>query len=281
MTTLLDEPLYLIGKIPNNDTIPGENAKPNRFVRISNERAAMNDWEWIEPNGRNVLLPHGSLDTEGVTLDHPRRRLREATLHPHHGTGRLSHITMQCWDHRPTRLYTVMRNLLGKREMPFQIMEMSPASTARFQQFAIAVAEQTGRTEIKEALTALWATPSTTAIEDIVLNVLNPHNIAYQSTQLIARYPAKLRGRDFHRIPDGMRCQISYTDNPQDINIVLGYYEHNRTAMCWLIGKVWPDTNTTYDILDVGFDPAKDAVIARMATPPARRRRCNLGPCSV
>ena len=101
------------------------------------------------------------------------------------------------------------------------------------------------------------------AIENIVLNVLNPHNIAYQSTQLIARYPAKLRGRDFHRIPDGMRCQISYTDNPQDINIVLGYYEHNRTAMCWLIGKVWPDTNTTYDILDVGFDPAKDAVIAR------------------
>ena len=102
------------------------------------------------------------------------------------------------------------------------------------------------------------------AIEDIVLNVLNPHNIAYQSTQLITRYPAKLRGRDFHRIPDGMRCQISYTDNPQDINIVLGYYEHNRTAMCWLIARANQEHITVvYDILDVGLDPAKDAVIAR------------------
>ena len=100
-------------------------------------------------------------------------------------------------------------------------------------------------------------------IDDTINSVLNPENIRLQCLEVTTRYPAKLRGRDFHRIPDGMRCQISYTDNPQDINIVLGYYEHNRTAMCWLIGKVWPDTNTTYDILDVGFDPAKDAVIAR------------------
>jgi len=100
-------------------------------------------------------------------------------------------------------------------------------------------------------------------IDDAINSVLTPENIQLQCLEVTARYPAKLRGRDFHRIPDGMRHTISYTDNPQDINFVLGYYEHNRTAMCWLIGKVWPDTNTTYDILDVGLDPAKDAVIAR------------------
>ena len=161
MTTLLDEPLYLIGKIPNNDTIPGENAKPNRFVRISNERVAMNDWNGSSQTVETYSFPmEPSILKESLSItrgvDCEKQPYILITVQ-----GRLSHITMQCWDHRPTRLYTIMRNLLGKREMPFQIMEMSPASTARFQQFAIAVAEQTGRTEIKEALTALWATPST------------------------------------------------------------------------------------------------------------------------
>jgi len=162
MTTLLDEPLYLIGKIPNNDTIPGENAKPNRFVRISNERVAMNDW-----NGSSQTVETYSFPMEPSILKESLSITRDVDREKQPYTlitvqGRLSHITMQCWDHRPTRLYTVMRNLLGRREMPFQIVEMNPASTTRFQQFAIAVAEQTGHTEIKEALTALWATPSTT-----------------------------------------------------------------------------------------------------------------------
>ena len=160
MTTLLDEPLYLIGKIPNNDTIPGENANPNRFVRISNERVAMNDWDGLERTVKTHSFPMDpSILKESLSItrgvDCEKQPYILITVQ-----GRLSHITMQCWDHRPTRLYTVMRNLLGRREMPFQIMEMNPASTARFQQFAIAVAEQTGRTEIKEALTTLWATSS-------------------------------------------------------------------------------------------------------------------------
>ncbi len=165
MTTLLDEPLYLIGKIPNNDTIPGENAKPNRFVRISNERVAMNDWNGSSQTVETYSFPMDpSILKESLSIT----RSVDCEKQPYiliTVQGRLSHITMQCWDHRPTRLYTVMRNLLGKREMPFQIMEMNPASTARFQQFAIAVAEQTGRTEIKEALTTLWATPSTTPLK--------------------------------------------------------------------------------------------------------------------
>ena len=100
-------------------------------------------------------------------------------------------------------------------------------------------------------------------IDDAINSVLTPKNIQLQCLEVTARYPAKLDKLHFHRIPNGMRLTISYTDNPQDINFVLGYYECNYAAMCWLIGKVWPDTNTTYDILDVGFDPAKDAVIAR------------------
>ena len=100
-------------------------------------------------------------------------------------------------------------------------------------------------------------------IDDAINSVLTPKNIELQCLEVTARYPAKLRGRDFHRIPDGMRLAIDDPTNPEGLDYLLGYYEHNRTAMCWLIGKVWPDTNTTYDILDVGFDPTKDAVIAR------------------
>ena len=161
--SLLSEPLYLLGRIPNNDTIPGENADPERFVRIGTERVAMNDWEAATQKVKMYSFPMNPLmlkESLSITrgVDTAQQPYVLITIR-----GTYSNfMTMQCWDHRPERLHTIIRFAFSNHTMPFQIMEMNPDSTARFQQFAIAVAEQTDHAEIKEALTTLWATSSMT-----------------------------------------------------------------------------------------------------------------------
>ena len=168
MTTthnLLDESLYLSGKILANQ-IPGEEAKPARFVRITANRVSLNDWDsWNKAVKIYAFRRPPESDPFSIWISRDKSNDNKPyimiTVYGSDG----AHITMQRWDHNLNHLYTLMRGLPDKWTLPMQIMEMNPASTARFQQFAIAVAEQTGRTDIKEALTTLWATPSTTPLK--------------------------------------------------------------------------------------------------------------------
>ena len=166
MTTthnLLDKPLYLSGKILPDNKIPGEEASPNRFLRVTTDRVSLNDWDaWNKAVKIFAFKRPPESDPFSIWISRDRSNDNKPyimiTVYGNDG----AHITMQRWDYNPSHLYTIMRGLPDKWTMPCQIMEMNPDSTARFQQFAIAVAEQTDHAEIKEALTTLWATSSTT-----------------------------------------------------------------------------------------------------------------------
>ncbi len=155
---LINGALLFTGEVPDDARTQSERpGKLQRFVRLSDGRVSMNDWDpWTE-KVETYAFPFKP-EVYSYTILRGVDVLRQPyTIVTVHGQG--SHeLSLQLWDHRPQRLHTILRGLDGKNwlKLPFQIMTMSADSTLRFRKFALDLALHTGRTDTHAALAQLW-----------------------------------------------------------------------------------------------------------------------------
>ena len=155
---LINGVLRFTGEVPDDARTQSERpGKLQRFVRLSDERISMNDWNpWTEKV--EIYAFPFKPEMYSYTILRGVDVLRQPyTIITVHGQG--SHeLSMQVWDHRPQRLHTVLRGLDGKNglKLPFQIMTMTADSTLRLHKFARELALHTGRTDTHATLTQFW-----------------------------------------------------------------------------------------------------------------------------